>query len=164
MLPDVNSWAVIHTHARCEKVLAEFLKSRGVIYFLPLLKKRRQYGRHIRESQIPMFSGYLFYDYDGITRREILKTNKVAQIIEPVDKGQLKRELENIDRAILSNSVLQLSDFNAPGIRVMVTGGPLAGIEGEFVKRKNKTKLVIKIHILGQAIETDIDEALVKKL
>ena len=164
MLPDINSWAVIHTHARCEKVVAEFLKSRGVIYFLPLLKKRRQYGRHIRESQIPMFSGYLFYDYNGITRREILKTNRVAQIIEPVNKEQLKKELENIDRAISSNTLLEPSDFNTPGVMVVVTGGPLEGVEGEFVRKKNKTKLVIKVHILGQAIETDIDEALVKKL
>lgn len=164
MLPEVENWAVIHTHSRCEKVVAGFLADKNVKYYLPLYKKRRRYGKHIRESMLPLFPGYLFYDFDGISKSLIYKTHKVANIIEAKDKAQLKRELENISRALDSGELFEKSDFEVPGKRVRVVGGPLEGVEGEFVKRKNKTKLVIKIHILGMAVETDIDEAYVKAL
>ncbi len=161
MLPDVDKWAVIHTHSRCEKVVAEYLSENNVKYFLPLYKKRRVYGKHIRESMLPLFPGYLFYDSDGIERSLIYKTHKIARIIEPKDQIQLKRELENIDLAISSGERLEKADFESPGKRVKVISGPLTGVEGEFVKRKNRSKLIIKIHILGMAVETDIDEAFI---
>lgn len=164
MLPDVENWAVIHTHSRCEKVVAEYLQSNNVKYFLPLYKKRRRYGKHIRESMIPLFPGYLFYDFDGISKSLIYKTHKVARVIEAKDREELKRELENISRAIDSGSIFERADFEIPGRRVRVIAGPLEGVEGEFIRRKNKTKLVIKIHILGMAVEVDIDETLVKAI
>lgn len=164
MLPDVESWAVVHTHSRCEKVLAEFLSSMSVKYYLPMVKKRRVYGRHIRESMIPLFSGYVFYDSDGIGRREILKTNKVAKIIEPADKVKLKKELENIERAISSGVYLEKVNSFSRGDRVIVKSGPLQGVEGVFIRRKNQAKLIISISILGTAVETNIDESYVARL
>lgn len=164
MLPDVESWGVVHTHSRCEKVLAEFLNSRSVKYYLPMIKKRRVYGRHIRESMIPLFTGYVFYDFDGIGRREILKTNKVAKIIEPADKAKLKRELENIERAINSGVYLEKINSFKRGDRVIVKNGPLQGVEGVFIRRKNRAKLIISISILGIAVEANIDESYVSKL
>ncbi len=158
MLPEVENWAVIHTHSRCEKVVAEFLKEKDVRYFLPLINKRRRYGRHIRDSLLPVFSGYLFYDCDGISRADLFRTHKVARIINTKDQEQLKRELKNIDLAIESGNVFERADFEQIGRVVRVIDGPLKGIEGEFIRRKNKTKLVIKIHILGMAVEADIDE------
>ncbi|MCX7943078.1 MAG: hypothetical protein N2746_01020 [Deltaproteobacteria bacterium] len=164
MLPDVKNWAVIHTHSRCEKIVADFLAEKNVKYYLPLYKKRRRYGKHIRESMLPLFPGYLFYDFDGISKSLIYKTHKVANIIEAKDKDQLRNELENISRALATGRFFERADFETPGRRVIVTSGPLEGIEGEFVRRKNKTKLVIKIHILGMAVETDIDELCIRPL
>lgn len=164
MLPVVENWAVIHTHSRCEKVVAEYLKNQNVKHYLPLYKKRRRYGKHIRESELPLFPGYLFYDFDAISRTLLFKTHKVTQIIEAEDQLRLKSELKNIDKALSSGELFERTDFGVPGRRVMVVDGPLKGVEGEFIKRRNKTKLVIKIHILGMAVETDIDEAYIKPL
>ncbi len=164
MLPVVESWAVIHTHSRCEKVVAEFLEKKGVKYYLPLIKKRRIYGRHIRESMLPVFSGYVFYDYDGIPRSDIFKTKKVAKIIEPRNKEQLKKELENIEKAISSGVYLERINRLQKGDRVIVKSGPLAGVEGIFLRHKNRTKLIISISMLGMSVEADIDEASVEIL
>ncbi|MGC8927082.1 MAG: transcription termination/antitermination NusG family protein [Myxococcota bacterium] len=164
MLPDVKDWAVIHTHSRCEKVIADFLSENNIRYYLPLYKKRRRYGRHIRESMLPLFPGYLFYDYEAISRPLLYKTHKIARIIVVEDKERLHKELENIDRALSSGELFDRADFKTPGRSVVVVEGPLKGVEGEILKKKNHTKLIIKIHILGMAVETDIDEAYVKLL
>ena len=40
--------------------------------------------------------------------------------------------------------------------------GPLKGIEGRLIRRKNIDRLVLQVHVLGQAVSTEIDAALLE--
>ena len=57
LLPDARVWAVAHTKARSEKIVAEYLRKKGVPHYLPVVLSRRQYGARIRESWLPLFPG-----------------------------------------------------------------------------------------------------------
>ena len=45
------------------------------------------------------------------------------------------------------------------GRRVLVKSGPLAGLEGVLVKRKNGTRFVMSVELIQRAIAVDIDAA-----
>lgn len=162
-LPEAQSWGVAHTHARAEKVFYSWLLERQIPSFLPLACKRRVYGRHVRSSDIPLFSGYVFLDLAACSRQQVFQSEKVAQILEPPDPCALKLELERLARALQSDEPLRLSQFKS-GTPVQVVRGPLKGLEGEFVRTETASFLILRVSFLGHTAELKIDEAYVEPI
>ena len=103
----VGQWWVAHTKSRNEKALAHDLIGRSVSYFLPMTwKVRHSRGRKIK-SLLPLFSGYLFFCGNEQQRIEVLKTNRVASLINVKDQQQLVTELSAIERALQTGAALQ---------------------------------------------------------
>jgi transcription antitermination factor NusG len=157
-IPAVNTWSVAWTKSRAEKALAEFLEARKIRHFLPLVLKRRVYGRHVRESRLPLFPGYVFYDGDEISHSRLLESGKVAKTLHTSDQARLRTELKSIAIAVSKNPVFKDVAFETGGMPVKVVRGPFSGLEGEFARRKGKTVLIIKVTMLSRAIEIEIDE------
>ena len=164
VLPTARAWAVAWTKARCEKALVEFLEAQSVPTFLPLLSKRRMYGRQVRYSQIPLFSGYVFFDYEAIPRLRVFESRKVAQILVPDDPSQLRLDLENLALALQKDDSLREARFGGPGTPVYVARGPLIGVHGELVRFESRSTLVIRVNFIGKAAELEIDEAFVEPI
>jgi hypothetical protein len=95
-----GTWRVAHTKSRNEKALAWQMQKKGISYFLPMAKKvYRRKGRAFR-SLLPLFTGYVFFCCDEDGRVEVLRTNRVANIIEVPDQSELVAELGPIQLAI----------------------------------------------------------------
>ena len=149
-------WWVAHTRSRNEKALAHDLTAKDVSYFLPMIwKVRRIRGRTIR-SLLPLFGGYLFFCGQERERVEVLRTNRVANLIEVRDQHRLIVELSQIEQAIAAGADLSPHDYIKVGQRVRVIGGALAGLMGIVVKTKNSMRLVLQIDMLGQAASVEI--------
>jgi transcriptional antiterminator RfaH len=158
-LPAASAWAAIHTKAKAEKVVAAFLAHEGVPQFVPLTYKRRVYGARIRESWIPLFPGYVFYDPTSIDRRRVFDTRKVANVLVPRDPEPLRRDLANLAHALAVEPSFRRHAFGPPGSPVRVVSGPLVGIEGRLVRTAGKSLLVILVDFVGFGAEVEIDEA-----
>ncbi len=163
-LPEVAEWAVAWTKARAEKMFVKYLDGLGVKSYLPLAQKRRVYGRHIRQSLLPLFPGYVFYDDAGIDRRGVFESRKVAQILHTEEQERLKEELVSLSLALVHQPLLHNVPFDVAGTPVRVVGGPFKDVRGEFVRRKKGDVLVIKISLLQRAVEMEIDEAYVERM
>lgn len=164
-------WWVAHTKSRNEKALAHDLVRRDICYFLPMSwKVRRQRGRTIR-SLLPLFSGYLFFCGNENHRLEILRTNRVANLIEVKDQQKLLGELLQIEQALQAGTPIAPHRYIKAGQRCRVIAGPLADLHGIVidvpkrkkgalggpVKTKNAVRLILQIDILGQAASVEID-------
>jgi transcriptional antiterminator RfaH len=152
-------WWVAHTKGRNEKALAQDLIRKDISYFLPMswkVERRRQ--RKIR-SLLPLFSGYLFFCGDENQRIEVLRTNRVANIIEVRDQERLLKELLQIEQALRAGAPLVPHKYIKTGQRCRVIAGALADLQGIVIRTKKATRLVLKIDMLGQAasVEVDID-------
>ncbi|MFH1370060.1 MAG: transcription termination/antitermination NusG family protein [Planctomycetota bacterium] len=155
-------WWVAHTRSRNEKALAHDLASKGVSYFLPMMwKVRRIRGRTIR-SLLPLFGGYLFFCGAERQRIEVLRTNRVANLIEVSDQHRLVEELSQIEQAITAGADLSPHDYIKVGQRVRVIGGALAGLMGIVAKTKNAMRLVLQIDMLGQAASVEINTDMIE--
>jgi len=124
---------------------------------------RRRRGRTIR-SLLPLFSGYLFFCSDEDERLELLKTNRVANLIEVKNQAKLLGELVQIEHALRTGANLTPYKYIRAGQHCRVIAGPLADLQGIVVKTKNTTRLVLQIDMLGQATSVEIDTEMIEVL
>ncbi len=158
-----GQWWVLHTKSRNEKALAHDLIAKQISYFLPMAWKiHHTRGRKIK-SLLPLFTGYMFFSGDEKQRVEVLRTNRVANIIEVPDQQQLIKELIPIEQAFKAGVDLQPHKYIKAGQRCQVTSGPLIGTVGIAIQtNKGATKLVMQIDMLGQAASVEIDTDIIE--
>jgi len=157
-------WWVAHTKSRNEKALAQDLIRKDISYFLPMTwKVRRRSGRTIR-SLLPLFSGYLFFCGEENQRVELLRTNRVANLIEVKDQQKLLEELLQIEQALRAGAALAPHRYIKTGQHCRVIAGPLANLQGIVVKTKTVTRLVLQVDMLGQATSVEIDADMIELL
>jgi transcription antitermination factor NusG len=157
-----GQWWVAHTKSRNEKALAQDLISREINYFLPMSWKIRRRGGRKMRSLLPLFGGYLFFCGQESQRVEVLKTNRVAGLIEVKDQQKLLRELMQIEQALNSGKDIAAHKYIRAGQRCRVLQGPLADLEGIVVKSKNAVRLVLQVDLLGQAASVEIDTDIIE--
>lgn len=157
-------WWVVHTRSRCEKALAEDLGRRGIGYFLPLTHQRRRHGRRMADVDLPLFPGYLFLCGGDDERYATLMTHRAAGIIPVADQDRLKNELRQIHRVLLSNNDVDLYPALRKGRRCRVTRGPLTGLEGVVLRRRDVYRIYIGVEVLGQSAEIQIDPSLLEPI
>lgn len=157
-------WWVAHTKSRNEKALAWDSLHKNISYFLPMnWKVWRRRGRTMR-SLLPLFGGYLFFCGDEKERLKVLRTNRVANMLEVKDQAKLVDELSQIELALRAGVPLRPHKYLKAGQCCRVIGGPLADLQGIIVTTRTDTRLVLQIEMLGQATSVEIDIDLVEPI
>jgi len=158
----IGSWWVAHTKSRNEKALARDLIQKDISYFLPMTwKVRRQKGRTLR-SLLPLFGGYLFFCGQESQRIEVLRTNRVANLLVVKDQKKLIDELLQIEQALRTGVNLTPHKYIKKGQYCRVIGGPLADLHGIVVKTRGTARLLLQIDMLGQATSVEIDTDMIE--
>ncbi len=159
-----DQWWVAHTKSRNEKSLAQDLIRKNISYFLPMSwRAHRRKGRTFR-SLLPLFSGYLFFCGQENQRIEVLRTNRVANLIEVKDQRKLLAELLQVEQALRAGASLLPHKYIKAGQLCRVIAGPLADLQGIIVKTKGAARLVLQIDMLGQATSAEIDADMIEVL
>lgn len=155
-------WWVAHTKSRNEKALAWQMQKRNISYFLPLTEKVYRKSRRVFRSMLPLFGGYIFFCGTESDRLEVLKTNRVAGLLEVKDQQHLITDLLPIEKALTGGINLAPYAYIKAGQRCKVIAGPLMGTEGLVVRDQNKTRLILQVDILGKATCLEIDSTLLE--
>jgi transcription antitermination factor NusG len=169
-------WWVAHTKSRNEKALAQDLIRKEISYFLPMSWRVRRIRKRTVRSLLPLFSGYLFFCGDANQRVELLRTNRVANVIIVKDQERLLGELLQIEQALQAGAALLPHKYIKAGQKCRVIGGPLAGLQGIVVRApehktenyegvvstKSTLRLVLQIDMLGQAASVEIDTDMIE--
>lgn len=162
MLPDAHPglpWYAVRVRSHCENMAAAMLDSRGYERFLPTYLSRRRWSDRTRQLQVPLFPGYVFCRFDAARRVPVLECAGVAGIVAfgsrpaPIP-GE---EIASI-RAILESSLpFEPYPFLAPGQKIRLDRGPLAGVEGAVVELKSGFRLVASVTLLQRSVSVEID-------
>ena len=154
-------WYALQTRSRHEKVADRLLSEKGFATFLPLTVVRSPVSlRRFREAQIPLFPGYTFarFSCSNEDQHRVLQTTGVARIVRtrsgPVSIPDL--EIESLKALVSQRIRCSLSPSFAVGQRVLVIAGPLKGVQGEIIRRKNRqAAFVVKVGLLRRMLEVD---------
>src|SRR3984885_981806 len=77
----LRQWFALAVKPRFDKTVARALDNKGFETFLPLYKKRHDYGARSREFELPLFPGYLFCRFNVLMRLPIVTTPGVTHIL-----------------------------------------------------------------------------------
>jgi len=152
-----GTWWVAHTKSRNEKALAWQMQQKDISYFLPMHWKVSRKGRRTLRSLLPLFAGYVFFCGSEDDRVEVLRTNRVANIIPVPDQVGLVKDLAPIERLMLEGADLKPHKYIEAGRKCRVIAGPLMGTEGVVSRTSRQTRLVLQVEMLGQATSVEIE-------
>jgi transcription termination/antitermination protein NusG len=164
------AWYAIWTKSNCERLVAQQLSAKGFAPFLPEMPTRSRRNGKSHFVPLPMFPGYLFlrHSMEKSSYIEILKARGIVRILE----GGWNRltpladdEVESIQRLIDSGVPVFPHVYFRQGDRVRVVEGPLAGVEGIFLRDKpHKGRLVVSVNLLQTSVAVEVDCAFVEAL
>jgi len=157
------AWYAIWTRSHCERLVAQQLLAKGFQPFLPEMAMRSRKPDTTPTVQRPMFPGYLFlkHSMEKSSYIEILKARGVVRILE----GGWNRltpiadeEMHAIERVLDSGATVLAHPYFNQGDRVRVVEGPLAGVEGLFVRdKKSRGRLVVSVNLLQTSVAIEVD-------
>jgi len=158
---DRPEWYAVYTNARHEKRVTEYLSGRSVQCYLPSYKSVRRWQDRRKEIELPLFPGYVFVRIAYRSRLQVLTAPGVVQIVSFDGKPAPIREaeIETLRQGLSHTAGFEPHPYLKVGKRVRVRNGPLSGMEGILVRRKDGFRLVLSIELIMRSVATEVDEA-----
>lgn len=156
-------WHVLWTRSNCEQQVCEQLLAKGFDAFLPMVDRwsRRRHTRSLYRA--PMFPGYLFvrHSIDKLSYLEMAKARGMVRMLgERWDKLAVvpDAEIDAIRRVDASDVPRMPHPYLRVGQSVRIVSGPLANVEGIFLRSEpHKGLLILSIELLRQSLAVPVD-------
>lgn len=164
LAPPAVQWFVLHTRSRQEKAVARTLDAMRCDYFLPLVTHKHFHGKRKLVSEMPLFPSYVFLRGSREQAFDVDRTGRVAQVIDVVDQRRLEEEIRSLKLALSAEMPMDPYPYLREGVAVVVRSGPLRGVTGVVESRLRMDRLILCVHVLGQASSLEIDGGLLDLL
>ena len=159
-------WYVAHTSANHERRVTQQLEERSVEHFLPLYDSVRRWKDRRMKLQLPLFPGYVFVRLPLRDRLKVLQVPGVARLIS--FNGQPAALPEHEIEALRAGLARQLHAEPHPyltvGRRVRVKRGPLEGVEGILIRKKNVCRVVLSLDVIMRSASVEVDASDVERI
>lgn len=169
------NWYVLFVLGGQEQKIAAFLKQQGFAAFLPKIEVlyRKQGKFHAQEKL--MFPSYIFIEseLDHVAFNESLQhiRERKSGIIRELkfdNEGTPALHQEEkalIEKLIGRKKVMEHSTGYIEGEKVIVTDGPLQGMESKIIHiDRHKRKAQVEIPMLGQIVKLSVSLEVIKKI
>lgn len=154
-------WYAIMVRTSREKTATMLLENAGYNCYLPLTKCTRHWSDRVKESEVPLFPGYLFCRMNPHNRLPVLMTPGVIQIVGmgkmpvPVEE----QEITAIQRVGKSGLPTVPWPYLQVGHVAQVEEGPLQGMKGIVIRIKSGMKLVLSVNLLQRSVAVEVDRS-----
>lgn len=167
MSKTVTSWYAVYVKSRTEKKVALEFEIDSIDYYLPLVKRLKQWSDRKKWIDEPLFRSYIFVN---IEQRDYFKVLQVPGAVKyitfeghavPIPIAQInaiKYYLEENDPENIDSSKWQ------KGIKVEVITGSMAGLCGELIEMRGKSKVKVEIEAIGSTLVIHIPKSKLKIL
>jgi len=165
--PNVEpGWYALYTRHHHEGIVARALGSKGFEVFLPLYSADHRWKDRIKRLSLPLFPCYVFLRGPGERWLEILTTPGFHNIVGFGGQPAMIpwAEIDAIRRVVESPIKAEPHPYLKSGDRVRVIAGPLEGVEGILLRKKNLWKLVLSVEILQRSVSVEVDAMMVERV
>jgi transcription antitermination factor NusG len=161
-----DPWFAIYTRHQHEKMVAQILSAKGLQVFLPLYNSTRRWKDRTVQLTLPLFPGYLFLRGMEERRLQVVTTPGIVSILTVSGEPAVipESEIEAVRKAIEWGNRVEPHPFLRSGDRVRVIAGPLQGVEGILVRKKNLCRLVLSVELLERSAAVEVDVASVERV
>lgn len=154
-----SSWYALRVRTKCEKVVIGGLIQREIVNFLPLYQTRSQWSDRVKTISAPLFPGYVFAK---LGQQQLHRVFAIPGFMHLVGRGNVPEPIEQSDidsvkRLVTAGTGIGPWPFCTAGQLVDVIRGPLAGLQGVFMRAKGQDRLIISLPILQRSVATEIE-------
>ena len=162
----MDNWYALTVKPRHEFSVLNGLNSLGEAEgFVPTYKDKRRWSDRVKVLDVPLFTGYVFAKFNVETIRvPVLRLGGVKSIVGSQGAATPipEEEIENIRGLVASGFPLQEWPFLKKGQRVRVEHGPLRGVEGVVLSRKDEWMMVVSVELLQRSVAVVLDRSVLK--
>jgi transcription antitermination factor NusG len=154
-------WYAAYTSANHEKRVSAQLGIRSVEHFVPLYESVRCWKDRKVRLQLPLFPGYVFVRLAQCERLRVLQVPGVARLVgfNGLPCALPDSDIEALKMGLASGIRAEPHPFLSVGRRVRVKAGPLEGLQGIVVRRKNRLRLIISLDLIHRAAAVEVEAA-----
>jgi transcription antitermination factor NusG len=128
--------------------------------FLPVHRCRHLWKNGVHaDLELPLFPCYLFARASQYDRVDVLRTPGVLGLASSsAHPSQISAEdIEALRAAVESLRAAPHPNLHA-GDRVRIIAGPMAGMQGILIRRKQELRVVLSIEIIMRSIAVEVSE------
>lgn len=149
------TWFALYTRPRYEFKVKEGIAAMGIESYLPVQKTLKQWSDRKKWIEEPLFKSYCFVRVFPELYMIPLKITGVVRYVFLDGKPVIVRDSEIELIRLICNSEFPVEvlekDF-LPGEKIIISGGLLNGVEGEFIEKAGKRKVIVRIESISQAL------------
>lgn len=156
-----DEWFAVYTLSCREKQVSRHFDIHEIEHFLPVTRSRRRWknGCTVVVEQ-PLFPGYLFVRIPRANRIRVLEVPGVHSI---VGTGKDPVALPNFEIEALRRGVdilkMEPTPYLNVGERATILRGPLEGMTGIVVRKKNGLRFVLSLELIMKSVAVEVEAA-----
>jgi transcriptional antiterminator NusG len=164
--PPFPSWFAVFVRSNHEKRTSQHFRQRQIENFVPLYSRVRKWANRCTSTvEFPLLPNYVFVRMAKTERRRVLEVPGVLSI---VSRGSQIAPLPDSEIEFLRSGInlrkFEPHPYLVIGERVRIKGGPLKGVEGILIRKKNYLRVVITIAQIMQSVAVEADACDVEPL
>jgi transcription antitermination factor NusG len=159
-------WYALYTRPRHEKCVAQQIEQRGIASFLPLYRSVRRWSDRRKELQLALFPGYVFVRFAMKDRLRILGLPSAVHLVGFNGQPAVlpEHEIDGLRQRLVQGICMEPHPYLRVGRRVRVCAGPMQGLEGIIVRRKDdkekrRCRLVFSLDLIMRSVAVEVDES-----
>lgn len=166
MFPRLPCWFAVQVKTRLEQSVALALRQKGYQEFVPVHEVEQPYrGTRVSRQEV-LFPGYIFCCIGEARYGLVVTTPGVLRIlgvgncpipIDPIEIDSLRLSCER-GRRVLPWEFLNVGDW------VLVEDGPLAGVVGILIERRNEQRIIISVSQCMRSVAVEISGCRLRRL
>lgn len=154
-----QAWFAVFTSSHHEKRVSQLFTHHLIENFLPLYSEIHHWTNRRKVSvQLPLFPNYVFVRIARGQRGRVLQVPGVLSIVgcgyEPTPLADF--EIESL-RSGLHLRKFEPHPYLVVGERVRIKAGPLEGMEGFLLRKKNNLRVVLTVASIKQSVAVEVD-------
>jgi transcription antitermination factor NusG len=160
------AWHALYTRHQHEKSIANVLAYKGFEVFLPLYSAAHRWKDRSKELLLPLFPCYVFLR-GGLDRRfDMMTTPGIHMLVTSGGQPAVVSddEIYAVRQLVENTQRVEPHPFLRSGDWVRVKSGPLRGLDGILVRKKNLFRLVVSLEILGKSAAVEVDASMVDRI
>jgi transcription antitermination factor NusG len=156
-----GNWYALYTRPRHEKVVAQQIERRSFRCFLPLYRSVRRWKDRRKELELALFPGYVFVRMAIENRLQVLQVPGVVNLVSFNGQPAVlpAQQIEALQGPFSGAMRTEPHPYLRRGCRVRVRSGPMQGLEGIIVRRKDCCRVVFSIDLIMRSVAVEVDEA-----
>jgi transcription antitermination factor NusG len=153
-------WYALYTCPRHEKCVQQQIEQRAIACFLPLYRSVRRWKDRRKELDLALFPGYVFVRLALADRLRVLSLPSAVRLVSFNGRPAVlpEAEIEGLRQRLAGGGLVEPHPYLRVGRRVRVCAGPMRGLEGIIVRRKERCRVVFSLDLIMRSMAVEVDE------